>query len=147
VRIIPDYPPVWTLLAIVVVIIGNLLLPEFLFDFQIRWIGTAGMVAGLGLIVWSAFWFRRKKTTIDPHERPTTLLIEGPYRVSRNPIYLGMAVICLGVVIYVGNPIGIFPALGLIWILHHRFVLPEENGLIEVFGDEGKAYVAETRRW
>jgi protein-S-isoprenylcysteine O-methyltransferase Ste14 len=146
-RIIPDHPPVWTLLAIVAVITGSWLMPEFLYDFQSRWVGTAGMGAGLGLIAWSAFWFRRTKTTIDPHETPTTLLIEGPYRVSRNPIYLGMVVICLGVVIYVGNPLGVLPAILLIWVLHDRFVLPEEQGLIEVFGDKGKAYVAETRRW
>jgi hypothetical protein len=48
------------------------------------------MLAALALIAWSALWFWRKKTTIEPHHTPTALIVEGPYRLSRNPIYLAL---------------------------------------------------------
>lgn len=143
----PDLPPIWTLIAVTLIVLLDWLFPDFAFDFQNRWIATVLMAAGVGLILWSALWFIRKKTTIEPHHVPTVLLVEGPYRVSRNPIYTGMVIFCFGVVIYAGNLLGILPALGLIWVLHTRFVMPEEKGLLEAFGKEAEAYIAKTRRW
>lgn len=143
----PDLPPIWTIVAIFAAIALNRLAPDFLYDFQNRWAGTVIMALGLGLIIWSALWFFRKKTTIEPHHKATTLLVEGPYRVSRNPIYLGMVGISFGVLIYLGNLLGLIPTICLCIILHKRFVIPEEKGLLQVFGAEAETYIGKTRRW
>ncbi len=143
----PDLPPIWTILAILAVITLNKIAPSFSYDFQNRWLATVVMVLGIGLIIWSALWFFRKKTTIEPHHMATTLLVEGPYKVSRNPIYLGMVVISVGVMIYVGNPLGLIPTICLGIILHKRFVIPEEKGLLQVFGPEAENYISKTKRW
>jgi len=143
----PDLPPIWTVVAIGLIFLLNWAVPYFLFDFPNRWVGFSFITVGIGLILWSALWFFREKTTIEPHHLATTLLVEGPYKISRNPIYLGMAIFCFGVVFYVGNPLGFLPLIGLIWILHTRFVIPEEKGLLETFGKEAEDYIAATRRW
>lgn len=143
----PDLPPVWTVAAIAMIHLLNWAVPYFLFDFPNAWVGYSFQAVGIGLILWSALWFFRKKTTIEPHHSATTLLIEGPFKISRNPIYLGLVIICFGSVFNVGNPLGFLPFFALIWILHTRFVIPEEKGLLEVFGKEAEAYIAATRRW
>lgn len=104
-------------------------------------------VSGLVLIGWSAFWFWRKKTTIEPHHQPGTLIIEGPYRLSRNPIYLGMVAILVGQVIWLGALLPVLLPPALLWILTERFAKREETALIAAFGDEAHTYLAATRRW
>ena len=110
-------------------------------------IGAALSIAGIGLIFWSAMWFLRKKTTIEPHESPTTLIVEGPYRVSRNPIYLGMVAILAGVVLWYGALSGVILPGIFVSVLSLRFIQPEEDGLRAAFGAEAEAYLSTTRRW
>ena len=107
------------------------------------------LVAGLGVlfIFWAALWFWKKKTTIEPHHSPGTLIVEGPYRLSRNPIYLGMVLILSGVVLWLGalSPAVLIPLL--LGVLTTRFAVPEERALVDRFGAEGQAYLEATRRW
>ncbi|MEM9319576.1 MAG: isoprenylcysteine carboxylmethyltransferase family protein [Pseudomonadota bacterium] len=144
----PDLPPLW--------LAGFCLLTWFCArEIPIGYFGgpvlqlLAGLLSlsGLLIIAWSAIWFQRKGTTIEPHEQPATLIIEGPYRLSRNPIYLGMVMILLALVLWYGalSPI-IFPGL-FISVLTLRFILPEEEMLRTRFGAEADRYLATTRRW
>ncbi len=112
-----------------------------------RLFGGVLVAAGIAMIGWSALWFYRKKTTIEPHHTPKTLIVEGPFRISRNPIYLGMLAILLGIVFAYGAlSTVVLPGIFAI-ILTKRFILPEEALLIEQFGDEARRYLAATRRW
>jgi len=105
------------------------------------------VILGIFLILWAATWFFRKKTTIEPHHTPTKLLVQGPFRFSRNPIYLGFVLIAAGSAIGRGNPLAFIAVAGLYYVLHTRFVLPEEKGLLAHLGDDAKEYVSKTRRW
>jgi protein-S-isoprenylcysteine O-methyltransferase Ste14 len=104
------------------------------------------MLAALGLIAWSALWFWRKKTTIEPHHTPTALIVEGPYRLSRNPIYLALLsfwwATCCAWGLWARDP-----SLRLYIVLTRRFIEPEEAGLRRLFGAEAHAYLERTRRW
>ena len=102
---------------------------------------------GLGLIGWAAFWFWRRKTTIEPHHAPGTLIVEGPFRLSRNPIYLAMVIILMGAIFGRGQPLSLILIPTFVVILHVRFVLPEEAGLRKAFGEAAEAYISATRRW
>lgn len=144
----PDLPPIWLALALTAI----WLLDRFLLIFQFHFIGQAvlgWMFLGIafGLIGWSGIWFRRKRTTIEPHHLATELLVEGPFRISRNPIYLSLVLITLGVAIGRGVLLGLPIAALLAWVIHKRFILAEEAGLVEVFGDKAHQYFAKTRRW
>lgn len=144
----PDLPPLWLLAFMAVAWAMARLVPiSVVTSNAVQVAGMGVAVAGLGLIFWSAWWFWRKKTTIEPHHSPGTLIVEGPYRLGRNPIYLGMVGILTGQVIWLGalSPVVLPPLL--LWVLTARFAKPEEAALVAVFGEEGRAYLAATRRW
>ncbi|SFR44835.1 methyltransferase family protein [Litoreibacter janthinus] len=143
----PDIPPVW--------LTGFIALSWFLarlapagFSYGLpRALGWGLMAVGLLLIVWSAIWFWRRKTTIEPHHAPTALIVEGPYRLSRNPIYLGMALILSGVIVWMGQAAGFILIPIFVTVINRRFVIPEEAMLRKVFGTSAEAYLQATRRW
>jgi len=143
----PDLPPIWLLgfLALNWVfaraIPGNPGAPVLN---VLSW-GLIGL--GLLLILWAAFWFWRRKTTIEPHHEPDVLIAEGPFRFSRNPIYLAMLMILLGAVIGRGQPLCLILLPFFYGILMRRFVFPEEEMLRRRFGSEAETYLASTRRW
>jgi protein-S-isoprenylcysteine O-methyltransferase Ste14 len=144
----PDLPPVWLVLAMAAAWVLAAYLP------LVRIVGPVGQGlglalagAGLGLIAWAAWWFWRKKTTIEPHHDPGVLIVEGPYRIGRNPIYLGMVAILAGMVLWLGAISALPVPFAFAAILTRRFILPEEAALRRAFGARGHAYLAATRRW
>lgn len=110
-------------------------------------IGGLLIAAGVALVLWSALWFWRKKTPIEPHHDAKALIVEGPYRVSRNPIYLALVVIALGYGLRQPTVLALLPVPVLWWVLDRRFAAVEEAVLRAAFGAEADAYLARTRRW
>ncbi|MDA8746732.1 isoprenylcysteine carboxylmethyltransferase family protein [Litoreibacter sp.] len=143
----PDLPPIWLVVFLVLNWAIASILPGFpvgAFTITLSW---ALIGIGLVLIAWSAFWFWRRKTTIEPHHKPAKLIKEGPFRLSRNPIYLAMSIILLGAIFGNGQPIGLVLLPIFVLIISMRFVIPEEDMLRDAFGAEGDAYIKATRRW
>ena len=67
---------------------------------------------GIAIGLWSRSLFLKSKTTLSPYESPTSLVTSGPFHISRNPMYLGMAAILLGIAIFLGTLVTFtFPAL------------------------------------
>lgn len=144
----PDLPPLWLLLGLAVVWLLGSQLPLLRIAGPVG--QAAGLVlalAGLALILWSALWFWRKRTTIEPHHAPRALIVEGPYRLSRNPIYLGMVAILTGAVLWQGALSALPVPFAFAAILSRRFIQPEEAALRRAFGDEALRYLGSTRRW
>ena len=147
-RDFPDLPPVWALGFAAGQGVLAAVLPLVRLD--LGWAIPAGwtlIALGLGLVVWSAWWFRRKRTTIEPRETPSALIVEGPYRINRNPIYTGMAVALIGIGFMLGALSAVLLALLYPFVIDHRFVRGEEAALQEAFGAEAETYFAATRRW
>ena len=144
----PDLPPIWLLLGLALVWFHGTHLPLVrIFGPVWQAAGLCVALAGFALILWAALWFRRKRTTIEPHHAPTALIVEGPYRLSRNPIYLGMLAILTGAVLWQGT-LGPLPVpFAFAAILTRRFILPEEAALRRTFGPEAERYMQATRRW
>jgi protein-S-isoprenylcysteine O-methyltransferase Ste14 len=144
----PDLPPVWLAGFLGTAWVIDLGLPLVaVFGPLLRIAGALLMLAALGLIAWSAWWFWRKRTTIEPHHTPSALIVEGPYRLGRNPIYLALLGILTGYVLVLGS---LGPAIlpyAFHRVLTRRFVEPEEATLRRIFGAEAEAYLARTRRW
>ena len=144
----PDLPPIWLLGFMLAAWALARVLPLAEFDAAaLRLVGQGLALAGVALIVWSAIWFRRKRTTIEPHHVPKALIEEGPYAWSRNPIYLAMALILAGEVLWLGAllPFVLLPLF--ILVIDRRFAGPEEEGLRSAFGAQGEDYIARVRRW
>jgi len=140
-----DYPPVWLLFFMALVwIMGAAWAP--IGDWML-WPGRALIAAGIALAVWSAWEFRRARTTLIPRGEPSALVTTGPYARSRNPIYLADLMILAGWALVCGTFIGLFLLLPFREVLLRRFILPEEAVLEAHLGAEFAAYRARVGRW
>ncbi|HBO8128434.1 TPA: isoprenylcysteine carboxylmethyltransferase family protein [Pseudomonas aeruginosa] len=123
-----------------------------LHSFGIDWwlliaMGALPFAAGAVMMLAAAGLFRRLGTNI-PLSRPTTLIATtGPYRWTRNPMYLGMALIYAGLAVGFDGPIA-FALLPLVLVAIQTQVIAREERYLEAkFGDDYLRYKAEVRRW
>jgi protein-S-isoprenylcysteine O-methyltransferase Ste14 len=112
------------------------------------WMGgliVVGAILGLGL--WSVVLFRRSGQDENPW-KPTPQIVEGgPFRITRNPMYLQMMIVCIGMAIVLANAwILLLTPLGG-WVLQRFAIRPEEAYLERKFGDRYLAYRRRVRRW
>jgi len=138
-----DIPPIWLAGTMVVQYLAALVFPVLRFDAG----GILLMIAGMALIVWSGVHFRRARTPIHPRRKPTTLITDGPFRLSRNPIYLGMALIAAGWGLRLGAVSALLAVPVFMAIVQRRFIAGEEFHIDRALGEEWQAYTARTRRW
>ncbi|SDZ14415.1 Protein-S-isoprenylcysteine O-methyltransferase Ste14 [Jannaschia faecimaris] len=142
-----DLPPIWLLGTLFASWVLGKLEPSLSFGAFGQWLGNLLIVLALVPLVWSVALFRRNQTPIEPYQQPRILLTEGPYKVSRNPIYLAFVVIALGFALRQGVVISLLPVPLLFVVLDRRFAAVEEVRLLASFGAEAEAYIASTRRW
>lgn len=108
------------------------------------WLLVAG---GLALTYWGIATFRRLRTSVYPNRDASTLVSEGPYRFTRNPMYSGLTVAYVGGSIVIGSA---WPLLHLPLVLALLYVLViarEERHLTEAFGDSYRDYQRRVGRW
>ena len=104
-------------------------------------------LAGLGLVIRAWWLFKMQSTAICPTAETTVLITNDVYRLTRNPMYLGIVMMLLGVGLYAAN-ISYFIAAGAFFsIINHAFCPFEEAKLRSVFANEYAAYMKEVRRW
>ena len=97
------------------------------------------------------FWVKRTiqshKTTLNPYGEPRVLIITGPFKLSRNPMYLSYVMIAIGVAIY-SQSIFSFVGFGLFLLfLNYKIIPNEERKLYTIFPSQYKKYVENTRKW
>ena len=87
------------------------------------------------------------KTTANPHRPTTKLVLSGPYRFSRNPMYIGLTLLYVGLMIYLRSVWGIILFPIVIWLITIWVILPEEKYLEQKFGADYLNYKSTVRRW
>jgi protein-S-isoprenylcysteine O-methyltransferase Ste14 len=112
-----------------------------------RAIGLVPIAAGVWLNLAADRAFKELRTTVRPFERSSALATGGVFRLSRNPMYLGMILMLIGVALLLGALSPLLVAAGFAAIIDTRFVPAEEQMLAETFGDAWTAYRDRTRRW
>lgn len=111
-------------------------------------IGAAVLVGfGLMLMVWSSSVLTRARTTVLPHRASTALVRHGPFAVSRNPIYLGNALVLAGFAGVANSAWYALGAVALVALTDRLAVRPEEAHLAARFPQDWAAYAARVRRW
>ena len=111
--------------------------------------GSFMIINGLIIILSAIILFKKYKTTITPLKpsKATKLIVNGVYKFSRNPMYLGLLLVLIGVSIML-NPIGgIFFIPLFILYLNYFQIIPEENAMIQLFKGEFLKYKRNVRRW
>ena len=124
--------------------------PELSFAW-LHQVAVAGALALLGVIISlaSVLSFKRAGTTIHPQRTadPTVLVSSGPYRYTRNPMYVGVLLMLLGWGVYLGNLLSIFSVAIFIAYITRFQIVPEERLLQENFGQAFLNYKNKVRRW
>lgn len=125
------------------------LLPNLEVLAEYQWMARPFWIAAVIVMVGGILQFAVKRTTVDPHRvgRATSLVTGGLYRLTRNPMYLGMFLGLAGLVFYLANLAAIVGLPAFIAYMDRFQIEPEERKLTELFGDEYTAYLARTRRW
>lgn len=141
-----DLPPVYLIAALFVAYWVGQAVPVDL-GMPGRLIGMVLLAAGLILIGLALWALIRAKTTPIPREDPNALVATGIFRLSRNPIYLGDALILTGLCIRWDAALALPLVPLFIWFITRRFIEQEEQTLRTAFPDTYPAYLSATRRW
>ena len=105
------------------------------------------LAANLGLGLWSVIIFHRSGEDENPWKPTHSIVDRGPFRVSRNPMYLQMVLICIGFAIVFANGWILLLTPLCAAVLQRFAILPEERYLEQKFGEPYRAYMRRVRRW
>jgi protein-S-isoprenylcysteine O-methyltransferase Ste14 len=123
-------------------------LPTALFpEFMSAFVGWSLIALGVLIAAFALSAFRRARTPVNPYAQTTALVTGGPFRFSRNPLYLALTVIYLGAAALLNSlwPVLVLP--GVLWLLHWGVIVREEHYLARKFGPAYHDYKARVRRW
>jgi protein-S-isoprenylcysteine O-methyltransferase Ste14 len=142
-----DWPPIWLLGCLAAAWGLSWAVPLGLFGAAGAWAGWGLIVAGLALMGLAVLEMVRARTTVIPRRTASRLVTSGVFRLSRNPIYLGDALVLLGACLIFNSALGLIFVPAFIWIITKRFIEGEEAGLAREFGAEFDSWSAAVRRW
>ena len=143
-------PPVQALICAGVMWLIARQFPDLSFSFSLQQpLAILVCLTGIAIDLVSVGLFTREKTTVSPFNpaNSTTLVTSGFYQYSRNPMYLGMACILTGLAIWLGNWGAFLMIPCFVWYITHLQIIPEEEILLEKFGQEYGEYMMRVRRW
>jgi len=143
-----DWPPVWLVLFMAMAWLLAMMIPGWTIQFPGQvWVSIA--VAGLGIIVMllAVAQMLGARTTVIPRRQPNHLVKSGVFSITRNPIYLGDALVLTGFVLWLGAVAAVPLIVAFVFLITRRFILSEEAWIQSVFGDEFDDWAKKTRRW
>ena len=141
-------PPIIAIAFIVILYISSLWMDRFIFEGQSIF-SLFIFILGLGCVLSASTQFRRINTTVNPlhPESASYLVVDGIFKFTRNPMYLGLCAVILAFGFYVGTWF-VFILLPLFVIsINYLQIVPEEVALQKLFGDEYVSYCNSVRRW
>jgi protein-S-isoprenylcysteine O-methyltransferase Ste14 len=142
-------PPLAWGLAVIAGLALNWLVPLPLLpvDVSAGWLGAMVFVLALALFAWAIVTMTRAGSNV-PTNRPTTTIVEsGPYRFTRNPIYLGMFLGLVGLAITFDNLWLLMTLVPFALVIRYGVVAREEAYLDRKFGNGYRGYRSRVRRW
>jgi protein-S-isoprenylcysteine O-methyltransferase Ste14 len=140
-------PPAYVLTSIVLMVALHFLAPAArLIPSPWNFLGVIPLAVGIVINIVADTAFRRAGTTVKPFQASNSLLTTGVYRLSRNPMYLGLVLIVLGIAVVTGSltPLVVVPIFAL--LLDRNFIAAEERMLEERFGPAWLEYKNRVRR-
>ncbi|MEI6558737.1 MAG: isoprenylcysteine carboxylmethyltransferase family protein [Rhodospirillaceae bacterium] len=111
------------------------------------WLGGGVIAIALTNAGWAIRAMKRQRTEINPR-RPTTAIVDtGPFRYTRNPLYLSLVLLFAGLSLGLESASMLMLALPLVIVLRQGVIMPEERYLTAKFGDDYRRYQTRVRRW
>ena len=105
------------------------------------------LVVAIALLAGALVRFRAARTNPEPWKPSTTVVAEGVYRFTRNPMYLGMTLIYVALAVALDSGVALLLVPLLLALVHYGVIAREERYLEAKFGDDYRAYRARVRRW
>ena len=141
-------PPTWMLIAIIAMLALNFLLPvakiiPTLWNLS----GLIFLVSGITLNLIADRAFHRVGTTVKPYQESSDLVTSGVFQLSRNPMYLGMVLILIGVAVLLRSLSPLLIVIPFAILIDQIYIRVEEQMLTEKFGAKWQTYKQQTRRW
>lgn len=143
-------PLLLTALFAVAMAVAHLAVPSLSFAFPgLTGAGVFLSVVGAVVCIWGVVAFRRARTTVDPTrpEKASSLVRDGIYRFTRNPMYLGFLLLLGGLALLLGNWLALFVSIAFVPYMNRFQIEPEERALASIFGTEFERFRREVRRW
>ena len=126
----------------------NRLFPQLRFVQQsFNIFGIYIFILGIALMLWAFYMFKKNKTPIIPGQKPTFMVAEGPYKFTRNPMYLGVTIALFGAAIYIGNLLSFLSPIAFFIVMNSVFIPFEEKLLEKIFKKQYINYKRKVRRW
>jgi protein-S-isoprenylcysteine O-methyltransferase Ste14 len=107
------------------------------------------VLIGLAFELAGVLAFRAHRTTVNPMrpERTRSVVTSGVYQISRNPMYVGMSCMLLGLAVYLASLVSAFGPVAFVCYITQFQIKPEEHVLASIFGDDYLQYLEKVRRW
>jgi protein-S-isoprenylcysteine O-methyltransferase Ste14 len=141
-------PPLIFLAGLAIGFALEALLPGSSLPAAVQWIlGGLLLVAGLALLASFNTSFQRKGTAVEPWKPTTAIVTTGPYRLTRNPAYLGMTLVYAGIAVLAAALWALVPLPLVLLIIDRMVIAREERYLERKFGEEYLGYKRSARRW
>jgi len=143
------HPPVAWALAVIAGLALDWVVPVSFLPAGVpgHWIGAAAFLLALGLLVWAAATITRAGSNVPTHRPVTTIVESGPYRFTRNPIYLAMMLALVGLALAFDTLWLLAMLVPFALVIRFGVVAREEAYLERKFGDVYRGYRARVRRW
>jgi protein-S-isoprenylcysteine O-methyltransferase Ste14 len=140
-------PPKLVLLLVVAMIATHWSPQPSVFAWPWNLLGLPVLISGVFINLTNAVRFGREQTNIVTFEDPTLLLTDGWFARTRNPMYLGFALILAGVAVFVGSLAAWLGPVAFIAVSNWWYIPFEERRLTATFGERYDAYATKVRRW
>jgi len=141
-------PPTHFFFCLIIALAMHYLLPiKQIINPPYNWLGFLFFAIGGILNIWADQIFKKSQTTIKPGEEPSVFIQTGPYKISRNPMYLGVTLLLIGIGFILGSITSFIGFILFIILMEIIFIQEEERTLLAKFGEEYKAYKQKVRRW
>ena len=143
-------PPLIAVLIAVVMGIAARYLPSVDLSLGLRLtLALPVLLAGLVVCLSGVLSFHRARTTVNPlrPERASALVDSGVYQYTRNPMYLGFAIVLVAWALALASPLTLLGAIAFVLYMNRFQITPEERALKTLFGDDFISYCKRVRRW
>jgi len=141
-------PPTWMLIAIIAMLVLNSLLPVAkIIPTLWNLCGLVFLVSGITLNLIADRAFQQVGTTVKPYQESSNLVTGGVFQISRNPMYLGMVLMLIGIAVLLRSLSPLLIVIPFAILIDQIYIRVEEQMLMEKFGAKWQAYKAQTRRW
>lgn len=110
-------------------------------------LGMLQIIGGFTVMMWAWVLFKQKKTAVCPTAEAAVLMQDGPYRYTRNPMYLGMVLMLCGTAFLLGSIIAFCAPVAFFITMNEIFIPFEETNMKRLFENSYIGYIKSVRRW